>query len=153
VPLDAEAIRNSVQKTGRLVIADEAGPTAGFSAGTSSRGSGRLAPQCRAGNVKVPGAPPWNEELFRVIEGFPDLAHDDEVDACSGALEMLNPPMKSWGFYELTRQRARKRLDWPTDRSLLSRIGRSVRWNGRPSRRKPRRNAGADPVPPRPERQ
>jgi acetoin:2,6-dichlorophenolindophenol oxidoreductase subunit beta len=32
VPLDHETIRNSVQKTGRLVIADEAGPTAGFSA-------------------------------------------------------------------------------------------------------------------------
>src|SRR5262249_30212275 len=32
VPLDAETIRASVQKTGRLVIADEAGPTAGFSA-------------------------------------------------------------------------------------------------------------------------
>src|SRR5215472_17594979 len=32
VPLDRGAIRSSVQKTGRLVIADEAGPTAGFSA-------------------------------------------------------------------------------------------------------------------------
>jgi pyruvate/2-oxoglutarate/acetoin dehydrogenase E1 component len=32
VPLDREAICASVQKTGRLVIADEAGPTAGFSA-------------------------------------------------------------------------------------------------------------------------
>jgi acetoin:2,6-dichlorophenolindophenol oxidoreductase subunit beta len=32
VPLDAAAIRSSVQKTGRLLIADEAGPTAGFSA-------------------------------------------------------------------------------------------------------------------------
>ena len=32
VPLDADTIRDSVQKTGRLVIADEAGPTAGFSA-------------------------------------------------------------------------------------------------------------------------
>jgi pyruvate/2-oxoglutarate/acetoin dehydrogenase E1 component len=32
VPLDSEAIRVSVRKTGRLVIADEAGPTAGFSA-------------------------------------------------------------------------------------------------------------------------
>jgi pyruvate/2-oxoglutarate/acetoin dehydrogenase E1 component len=32
VPLDKERIRASVQKTGRLVIADEAGPTAGFSA-------------------------------------------------------------------------------------------------------------------------
>jgi pyruvate/2-oxoglutarate/acetoin dehydrogenase E1 component len=32
VPLDSETIRQSVRKTGRLVIADEAGPTAGFSA-------------------------------------------------------------------------------------------------------------------------
>lgn len=32
VPMDAEAIRASVQKTGRLVIADEAGPTCGASA-------------------------------------------------------------------------------------------------------------------------
>jgi pyruvate dehydrogenase E1 component beta subunit len=32
VPLDHETIRSSVQKTGRLLIADEAGPTAGFSA-------------------------------------------------------------------------------------------------------------------------
>jgi pyruvate dehydrogenase E1 component beta subunit len=32
VPLDAATIRASVRKTGRLVIADEAGPTAGFSA-------------------------------------------------------------------------------------------------------------------------
>jgi pyruvate dehydrogenase E1 component beta subunit len=32
VPLDSDTIRNSVKKTGRLVIADEAGPTAGFSA-------------------------------------------------------------------------------------------------------------------------
>ena len=32
MPLDRETIRASIQKTGRLVIADEAGPTAGFSA-------------------------------------------------------------------------------------------------------------------------
>jgi pyruvate/2-oxoglutarate/acetoin dehydrogenase E1 component len=32
VPMDANTIRNSVRKTGRLVIADEAGPTAGASA-------------------------------------------------------------------------------------------------------------------------
>ena len=32
VPLDQEVIRASVQKTGRLVVADEAGPTAGASA-------------------------------------------------------------------------------------------------------------------------
>lgn len=32
VPMDADTIRDSVRKTGRLVIADEAGPTAGASA-------------------------------------------------------------------------------------------------------------------------
>src|SRR6266849_10399779 len=32
VPMDGEAIRASVQKTGRLVVADEAGPTAGAAA-------------------------------------------------------------------------------------------------------------------------
>ena len=66
---------------------------------------GPFSAQCRAGNVKIlRGA--WNEEVFRVLEGFPDLAHDDEVDACSGSLEMLNPQMKSWGLYELYRQQA-----------------------------------------------
>ena len=65
---------------------------------------GPFSSQGRAGNLKIRRGS-WNEELFRVLEGFPDLAHDDEVDACSGALEMLNPRMNSWGFYELTRQR------------------------------------------------
>lgn len=55
---------------------------------------GPFSSQCRAGNVKVLRGL-WNDELFRVLEGFPDLAHDDEVDACSGALEMLNPQMES----------------------------------------------------------
>ena len=44
--------------------------------------------------------------MFRILEGFPDLAHDDEVDACSGALEMLNPQMKGWGICELYRRQA-----------------------------------------------
>ena len=56
---------------------------------------GSFSSQCRAGNVKI-RRESWNEELFRVLKGFPDLAHDDEVDACSGALEMLNPQMNSW---------------------------------------------------------
>jgi predicted phage terminase large subunit-like protein len=80
------------------------------SAGESGNKVTRFGPfsaQCRAGNVKIlRGA--WNEDLFRVLEGFPDLAHDDEVDACSGALEMLNPNMNSWGIYELYRQQAEK---------------------------------------------
>ena len=66
---------------------------------------GPFSSQCRAGNVKI-GRGSWNEELFRVLEGFPDLAHDDEVDACSGALEMLNPPMTSRAAYEIARQDA-----------------------------------------------
>ena len=66
---------------------------------------GPFSSQCGAGNVKIRRGS-WNEELFRVLEGFPDLAHDDEVDACSGALEMLNPHMNSWGHYELCRQQA-----------------------------------------------
>src|ERR1700751_1019441 len=36
--------------------------------------------------------------LAIALEGFPHLAHDDEVDACSRALEMLNPQMKGWGM-------------------------------------------------------
>ena len=68
---------------------------------------GPFSSRCRAGNVMIlRGA--WNKELFRVLEGFPDLAHDDEVDACSGALELLNPQMKSWGMFEFYRQEAEK---------------------------------------------
>jgi len=40
---------------------------------------------------------------------FPDLAHDDEVDACSGALEMLNPHMRSQGLFELYRREHEQR--------------------------------------------
>ena len=70
---------------------------------------GPFSSQCRAGNVKIRRGR-WNEDLFRVLEGFPDLAHDDEVDACSGALEMLNAEMNSWGIFELYRQKAEQLL-------------------------------------------
>jgi len=70
---------------------------------------GPFSSQCRVGNVKILRGL-WNEDLFRVLEGFPDLAHDDEVDACSGALEMLNPDMKSYGAFEAARQRAEQLL-------------------------------------------
>jgi predicted phage terminase large subunit-like protein len=68
---------------------------------------GAFSSQCLAGNVKILRGL-WNEDLFRVLEGFPELAHDDEVDACSGALEMLNPPMKAWGLFEYYRQEAER---------------------------------------------
>jgi predicted phage terminase large subunit-like protein len=50
---------------------------------------GPFSSQCRVGTVKILRGS-WNEDLFHALEGFPELAHDDEVDACSGALEMLN---------------------------------------------------------------
>ena len=64
---------------------------------------GPFSSQCRAGNVKIRRGF-WNEELFRVLEGFPDLAHNDEVDACIGALEMLNPNMKGGNIHEVYRR-------------------------------------------------
>jgi predicted phage terminase large subunit-like protein len=73
---------------------------------------GPFSSQCRAGNVKILRGS-WNEELCRILEGFPDLAHDDEVDACSGALEMLTVPMAQEGLYEFYRQQAEK-LKAPT---------------------------------------
>src|SRR5207245_6127721 len=69
---------------------------------------GPFSAQYRAGNVKIRRGP-WNEDLFRVLEGFPDLAHDDEVDACSGALEMLNPDMKCYGLFEFYRRQYEQR--------------------------------------------
>jgi predicted phage terminase large subunit-like protein len=64
---------------------------------------GPFSSQCRAGNVKIRRGS-WNEELFRVLEGFPELAHDDEVDACSAALEMLSPDMTNSRFCRRCRE-------------------------------------------------
>ena len=47
--------------------------------------------------------------MFRVLEGFSDLAHDDEVDACSGALEVFSLNMKYWGYIECLREQAEKK--------------------------------------------
>jgi hypothetical protein len=72
----------------------------------------------------------WNEELLRVLEGFPDLAHDDEVDACSGALEMLNPGMKSWGYYQWMREEAEKKKE-PEKPQPPMPIGLPAPWSGK----------------------
>ena len=89
---------------------------------------GPFSSQCRAGNVKIRRGS-WNEELFRVLEGFPDLAHDDEVDACSGALEMLNPQMAGWGVLELARQEleAAKQHSQPQPTQTVPQPG-SMEW-------------------------
>jgi hypothetical protein len=35
--------------------------------------------------------------LITALSAGGELVADDEVDACSGALEMLNPDLKGWG--------------------------------------------------------
>lgn len=63
---------------------------------------GPFSAQCQAGNVKVlRGA--WNEDSFVVLEGFPAMAHDDDVDGCSGAYTMLNEG--NTGLLEYYRER------------------------------------------------
>ena len=44
--------------------------------------------QCEAGNVLVLRGP-WNERWFSMLEGFPELPHDDEVDATSRAFHLV----------------------------------------------------------------
>jgi len=44
--------------------------------------------QAEAGNVKVVKGP-WADALLDELEWFPEGAHDDQVDACSGAFAML----------------------------------------------------------------
>ncbi|HEV2301272.1 MAG TPA: transketolase C-terminal domain-containing protein [Stellaceae bacterium] len=86
VPLDAATIRASVQKTGRLVIADEAGPTAGFAAEVAAIATedqatfARLqAPPKRvcALQVPIPYSPILEKEVFpdrtRIIAGIREV--------------------------------------------------------------------------------
>jgi pyruvate/2-oxoglutarate/acetoin dehydrogenase E1 component len=83
VPLDAQTIRASVRKTGRLVIADEAGPTAGFSAEVAALVSEDAATFARlkapvkrvcALQVPIPYSPVLENHVFpdrnRVIAGI-----------------------------------------------------------------------------------
>lgn len=72
-PLDSDTIRNSVRKTGRLVIADEAGPTAGASAEIAAlvcedaqtfRGMKAALERVCALPVPVPYAPELEDHVF-----------------------------------------------------------------------------------------
>ena len=82
VPMDAETIRASVRKTGRLVVADEAGPTAGASAEiatlvtedpeTFKALKGAVRRVC-ALQVPIPYAPHLEDHVFpdrqRIVDG------------------------------------------------------------------------------------
>lgn len=59
-----------------------------------------LAAQAEAGNVKVVrGA--WNDRFLRTLHQFPDGAHDDAVDAASGAFnELVRGPVRQPGSHQ-----------------------------------------------------
>jgi phage terminase large subunit-like protein len=63
---------------------------------------------CRAGNVKIRrGA--WNEELFRVLEGFPDLAHDRRSSSSNvsrSRAKPIAPGSVEWQAEQETRSKA-----------------------------------------------
>lgn len=44
--------------------------------------------QAEAGNIKIVNAK-WNQDFIKELENFPDGAHDDIVDALSGAFNMM----------------------------------------------------------------
>lgn len=57
-----------------------------------------LAAQAEAGNVRLV-AGLWNEAFLGELEVFPSAAHDDQVDAASGAFDMLvTPPAHQFVF-------------------------------------------------------
>lgn len=49
---------------------------------------GAFSAQCEAGTVEFVRGP-WNDAVFTALEGFPEAAHDDDADACSGAFNAL----------------------------------------------------------------
>jgi pyruvate/2-oxoglutarate/acetoin dehydrogenase E1 component len=94
VPLDAETIRNSVRKTGRLVIADEAGPTAGFSAEIAALATEDAATFARlkapvkrvcALQVPIPYSPVLEDHVFpnryRIISGIREVLEARRTEA------------------------------------------------------------------------
>jgi pyruvate/2-oxoglutarate/acetoin dehydrogenase E1 component len=92
VPLDGEAIRASVRKTGRLVVADEAGPTAGLSAevaavvaedaATFARMTAPVKRVC-ALNVPIPYSPVLEDHVFpdrkRIAAGIREVLETRQV--------------------------------------------------------------------------
>ena len=92
VPLDGEAIRASVRKTGRLVVADEAGPTAGLSAevaavvaedaATFARMKAPVKRVC-ALNVPIPYSPVLEDHVFpdrkRIAAGIREVLEARQV--------------------------------------------------------------------------
>src|ERR1041384_1645348 len=91
VPLDTDTIRKSIRKTGRLVIADEAGPTAGFSAEIAAVATEDAATFARlkapvkrvcALQVPIPYSPVLENHVFpdrnRIVAGIREVLERSE---------------------------------------------------------------------------
>lgn len=61
-----------------------------LSSGSKVQRAGPFAAACEAGNVYLVRAP-WNADYVDTWCGFPFGAHDDDVDASSGAMGMVTP--------------------------------------------------------------
>ena len=66
---------------------------------------GPFSAQAEAGNVYVVEGP-WNDEFFRVLEGFPDGKHDDDVDSTARAFNAFQSG--TTGIIEYFQQQAHK---------------------------------------------
>lgn len=75
------------QLSGYTVYAYAPPRASGPNLGAKAEAFGPFSSQAQAGNVKILRAP-WNEVFLATLEGFPEAAHDDDVDACSGAMHM-----------------------------------------------------------------
>lgn len=60
-----------------------------------------ITPRFEGGHVRVPRYAPWLEAYVDELCGFPNTAHDDQVDATSQALTYISTPFPGQGFLEL----------------------------------------------------
>jgi predicted phage terminase large subunit-like protein len=63
----------------------------------SVRARAFIAPNAEPGHVRLPADAPWVPALLDELAGFPDAAHDDQVDAMSQALQRLAKPAAAAG--------------------------------------------------------
>jgi predicted phage terminase large subunit-like protein len=64
-----------------------------------------LSAQAEAGNVKLVKAP-WNEAFLNELSMFPNATHDDQVDAASGAFEVLTNGTDAQAWVDMLGARA-----------------------------------------------
>ena len=74
----------------RYLVNKLAGYTAEIHRATNAKTvrAGPVSSQAEVGNIAILEAP-WNEDFLAELESFPDGSHDDQVDALSGAFNML----------------------------------------------------------------